>query len=70
MKKNHMNISFHSLLLNTLLMYLWPHQVVWQTLVHSHFHIPPDMFNRIQVWALAGSLRLSKSCPEIIPLIL
>ena len=32
------------------------HQVGWEALVHSHFQIAPEMFNRIQVWALAGPL--------------
>ena len=30
------------------------HQVGWEASVHSHFQISPEMFNRIQVWTLAG----------------
>ena len=33
------------------------HQVGWEASVHSHFQISPEMFNRIQVWALAGPLK-------------
>ena len=31
-------------------------QVGWEASVHSHFQISPEMFNRVQVWALAGPL--------------
>lgn len=33
------------------------HQVGWQTLVPSHFHMAPEMFSWVQVLALAGSLK-------------
>ncbi|XP_041865098.1 uncharacterized protein LOC121654828 [Melanotaenia boesemani] len=32
-------------------------QVEWETSMHSHFQISPEMFNRIQVWTLAGPLQ-------------
>jgi len=33
------------------------HQVGWGASVHSHFQISPEMFNWVQVWALAGPLK-------------
>uniref|UniRef100_A0A8C3AS20 AP complex subunit beta n=1 Tax=Cyclopterus lumpus TaxID=8103 RepID=A0A8C3AS20_CYCLU len=33
------------------------HQVGWGASVHSHFQISPEMFNRVQVRALAGPLK-------------
>jgi len=33
------------------------HQVGWGASVHSHFQISPEMFNRVQVWALSGPLK-------------
>ena len=33
------------------------HQVGREAPVHSHFQMSPEMFNRIQVWALAGPLK-------------
>ena len=33
------------------------HQVGWGVSVHSHFQISPEVFNQVQVWALAGPLK-------------
>ncbi|KAK3520922.1 hypothetical protein QTP86_009265 [Hemibagrus guttatus] len=33
------------------------HQVGWGASVHSHLQIFPEMFNRVQVWTLAGPLK-------------
>ncbi|XP_053351881.1 uncharacterized protein LOC128523779 isoform X2 [Clarias gariepinus] len=33
------------------------HQVRWEASVYSHFKISPEMFNRIQVWTMAGPLK-------------
>ena len=32
-------------------------QVGWGALLHSYFQISPEMFDRVQVWALAGPLK-------------
>ena len=32
-------------------------QVGWGVLVHSYFQVSPEMFDRVQVWALTGPLK-------------
>ena len=32
-------------------------QVGWGVSLHSYFQVSPEIFNRVQVWALAGPLR-------------
>ena len=39
-------------------------QVRWGALLHSYFHVSPEIFNRVQVWALAG---LPKDIQGLVP---
>ena len=41
-------------------------QVGWGALLHSYFQVSPEMFDRVQVQALAGALKDIQS-PEATP---
>ena len=43
-------------------------QVGWGASMHSHFQLFPQMFNWIQVWALAGPLKDAQTFSEATPL--
>ena len=44
-------------------------QIRWKVSVNCHFQVTPQMFYAVKVWALAGPLIGSHSCPKASPVL-
>ena len=44
-------------------------QVGWGVLLYSYFQVSTEMFDRVQVRALAGLLKDIETCPEATPVL-